>query len=170
MEKVKDLIKQINSGLTQVSASKKDEIKIMTAMLNDRDFKISFEEDGKPFEYCIANDMREMVGSIISDAVKLPALEAMKLAENYEFKKAEASTLVDLSKDFVNTYLQTGRKLPLGPSVSTHISLSKKEVPASTRRYPIKVGVNPDGTGRYDHMAANVKPYESIRVHVPHSK
>ena len=36
------------------------------------------------------------------------------LMDNYEFKNQEANAMIGLSKEFINTYLNTGRKLPLG--------------------------------------------------------
>lgn len=165
---VKGLIDEISTGLSQVSSSRKDEIRIMQAMLSDTDYAVSvYGKDGIESEYNPAADFRSMCASIISNAAKVPVAEANQLMDNYSVRKSEAASMVNISKEFVSTYLQTGRKLPLGPREKSDISLSLKKVEASTRLYPQKVGVNDDGSDRYSKTATTVPAHESIRVHAP---
>ena len=44
-ESVKDLVKEIKTGLSQTSSSRKDEIRVMKAMLNDPSYEV--DEYGK---------------------------------------------------------------------------------------------------------------------------
>lgn len=168
MEKVMELVSEIRQNITQVSPSQKDEVRVMRAMLNDREYKVDlYSKDGVVGQYCPAEDVRGMLTNVISSAAKIPQQEAEKLASVYEFKKSDAVTMIDLSKEFINTYVQTGRKLPLGARETSNVSLSRKHVDAGKRPFPKKIGVNADGTGRYDRGEAQVNAYDSVKVHAP---
>lgn len=165
---VKGLLDEISTGLSQVSSSRKDEVRIMQAMLSDPSYEVSiYGKDGVEGTYNPTNDFRSMCASIISNAAKVPTAEATQLMDGYAVRKGEASSMVNISKEFVNTFLQTGRKLPLGAREKSDISLSLKKVEASTRLYPQKVGVNDDGSDRYSKTSTTVPAHESIRVHAP---
>ena len=168
MENVKDLVLEIKSNLSQKSSSQKDELKVMKAMLNDRSYEVGvYGKEGQEGTVNPAKEARELVASVITAAAKIPTAEAEKLAEVHEFKKSEAANFVNISKEFVNTYLDTNRKLPLGGRQTSNVALIKKEVEACTRTYPKKVGVNEDGTARHEHVPVNVKAHTSIRVIAP---
>ena len=165
MEKINELLKEIKTNLSQTSSSQKDEVRVMKAMLNDKDYKVDiYGKDGKEGTYCPAEDAREMIASVISAAAKIPQAEAAKLADDYEFKKSEATSMINLSKEFVNTYLQTGRKPPLGGRAKSDVALSLKEVEEGVRTYPKKVGVDANGKPIYQKAEAKISAHESIRV------
>ena len=165
---VKDLVNEIKDNLDQVSSSRKDEVRVMQAMLSDPSYEVEiYTADGPTGTYNPTNDFRAMCSSIISNVAKIPANEASHLMENYDVRKAEASSMVSISKEFVNTYLQTGRKLPLGGREKSDVSLSIKKVNAGTRLYPVKVGVNDDGSDRYSKAPTTVPAHTSVRVHAP---
>ncbi len=168
MDKVTTLVKEIREGLSQTSSSQKDEVRVMRTMLNDREYKVDiYGKEGKVGQYCPAEDARAIAASIISSAAKIPAAEAVKLSESYEFSKNEAILMIDLSKEFVNTFLQTGRKLPLGGREKSNVSLAIKDVESTTRTYPKKVGVNNDGTPRFGKGEVQVNAHQSVRVFAP---
>lgn len=165
---VNGLLKEINSNLSQVSSSRKDETRIMQAMLSDPSYEVTiYGKDGAEGTYNPANDFRSMCASVISNAAKVPMAEATQLMNNYAVRKSEATSMVNISKEFVNTFLKTGRKLPLGAREMSDVSLSLKKVEASTRLYPQKVGVNDDGSDRYSKAPTTVPAHESVRVHAP---
>lgn len=165
---VKSLIEEISTNLSQVSSSRKDEIRVMQAMLSDTSYEVNvYNKDGVESTYAPAKDFKDMCSSVIANAAKIPMAEAEKLMENYDVRKGEATAMVNISKEFVNTFLQTGRKLPLGAREKSDVSLSLKKVEASTRLYPTKVGVNDDGSDRYTKAPTTVPAHEAIRVHAP---
>jgi hypothetical protein len=108
-----------------------------------------------------------MCSTIISTATKIPQAEADHIMESYEVKKTEATSMVNISKEFVNTFIHTGRKMPLGAREKSDVSLSLKTVEASTRLYPQKVGVSDDGSAVYSKTPATIPAHESVRVHAP---
>ena len=87
--------------------------------------------------------------------------------DGYTVRKTEAAAMVGISKEFVNTYLKTGRKLPLGAREKSDVSLSLKKVEATTRVYPQKIGVNDDGSDKFSKTPTKVPAHDSIRVHAP---
>lgn len=165
---VKNLLDEISTNLSQKSSSRKDEVRIMQAMLSDPSYEVSiYGKDGIEDTYNPANDFRGMCASVMSHAAKIPMAEANQLMDNYQVSKTEAGSMINLSKEFFNTFLKTGRKLPLGARETSDISLSLKKVEASTRLYPQKIGVNDDGSDRYSKTPTTVPAHESIRVHAP---
>ena len=168
MEKVKELLVEIKSGLSQTSSSQKDEVRVMKAMLNDRDYKVGvYGKEGMEGTYCPAEDARAMIGSVMSSAAKIPQAEAQKLADEYEFKKADAQSMIGISKEFVNTFMQTGRKLPLGGREKSNVALNMKTVDETTRAYPKKVGVDANGESMYQKATVKVPAHESAKVSAP---
>lgn len=165
MENVKSLIQEINQGLSQKSSSQKDELRVMRAMLNDREYEVSvYGKEGVEGTFCPAVEARNMIASVISSTTKIPAIEAEKLADSHEFKKNEAASMIGISKEFVNTYLQTGRKLPLGGRETSDVALLQKNVNDAVKYYPKRVGVNEDGTPIREQAPVNVKAHTSVRV------
>lgn len=167
-EKVTELVKEINTNLSQVGSSNKDEVRVMRAMLSDDSYVVDvYGRNGVESTFSPANEFRSMAASIISNAAKIPQAEAAKLMADYEVRKSEASAMVGISKEFVNTYLHTGRKLPLGGRAKSDVSLSLKQTAQSTRQYPLKVGVGEDGQPIYSKAPTTVAAHEGIRVHAP---
>ena len=77
MSTVMDLVKEINTTRTQESASAKDEIRVMQAMLNDKDFKVDvYDKNGVSGSYCPYEESRIMLSSIIKDTTKINSAEA----------------------------------------------------------------------------------------------
>ena len=154
-ERVTDLVKDIRTNLKQKSASQKDEVRVMRAMLNDKDFRIGeYTKEGKVGEYSPYEDSRKMVSTILSSAAKIPTAEAKEIANKYEFSKAEASTLINVSKEFINTYAHTGRKLPLGGREDMNVTIQLKEVPESVKQFP-KGGIGSSERGQVTIPAHN---------------
>ena len=165
---VKELLKEITSNLSQKSASRKDEVRIMQSMLSDTSYEVGvYGKDGLESTFNPAKEFQGMCASIMSHTAKIPVAEANQLMDGYQVSKSEASSMINVSKEFVNTFIQTGRKLPLGPRESSDISLSLKKVEKSTRLYPEKIGVNDDGTDKYSKTSTTIPAHDSIRVHAP---
>jgi hypothetical protein len=167
MENVKDLIKDIHDNLKQASASSKDEVKVMKAMLNDKDFTVDiYGKDGKVGEYNPSSEVRSAIGGIIASTTKITKTEAEGMIGNYEFKNSEAEAFVNLSKEYVNTYLDTGRKLSLGSRKESDISLLRKEEKEGYVSYPKKIGEK-DGVAIYDKGKTFVPAHKGIKVISP---
>ena len=164
---VRDLIKEISETRTQTSASSKDETRVMSAMLNDPTFKVDvYGRNGIEGQYCPYDDARSMVANIIKDTTKISAQEATDLASNYKFGKQESNVMIGLTKEFINTYIETGRKLPLGGRADSNISIAKKVKEARANTFPKKVGINDDGTDRYETVDQGIIPaHGSLKVY-----
>ena len=168
MEKVNELVNEIQQNVSQRISSHKDEVRVMQAMLSDPSYEVTmYNNNGPVGTYNPCKDFRGMCASIISNAAKVPSAEATSMVDNYNVRKAEAEAMVGISKEFVHTYLHTGRKLPLGGHEKSNISFSLKEVPETIRSCPHKVGVNDDGSSRYSRKPTTVKAHESVRTYAP---
>ena len=169
MDTVKQLIDEINKTRTQKSASIKDETRVMKAMLNDPDFKVDiYGKSGIEGSYCPYEESRTMIANIIKETTKISKPEATALADSYEFGNQEANIMIGISKEFINTYLETGRKLPLGGRKDSNISIIKKTKPAREGGFPVKSGVNSDGSDKYVKSNQDIIPaHGSLKVYSP---
>lgn len=164
-ETVKACIEDIQKNLTQKGSSKKDESRVMRAMLNDMNYKVGiFGKDGLESEYCPAEDYKNMCIEIVTDTTHISADEAIKLIQKRDASKIESDAMVRIGKEFILTYMQTNRKLPLGCREHSDVSFIRKEVPETTKSYPRKVGVNEDGTPRYSKVPTTVPAHDTIKV------
>ena len=165
MSSVLNIIQQIQTTRTQQSASSKDEVSVMRAMLNDTTYQVGiYGNNGVVGTYCPSEEARCMLAEQIHKTTKMPLQESTQLANEYEFGRHDAEVQVGLAKEFVNTYMETGRKLPLGVRATSDVSLLRKEIQACDRTYPKKVGINEDGTDRYEKATTPVPAHTSIRV------
>lgn len=134
-----DIIKDVKSNVTQCSSSKKDEITVMQAMMNDTNFSVDvYSKGGKVDEYYPSRELRKVVTNVVASTTHIPVKEATELVNAYEFTRVDAAAIVNMSKEFVNTYLQTGRKLPLGGRKNFDVELMWKNIEDRTTEIPIK--------------------------------
>jgi hypothetical protein len=134
--KVAELINDIQTNHKQVSASQKDEVRVMQAMLNDPTYEVGvYSTKGQIGVYNPAKDFRVMQTNIISSVTKISKDEASQLVEGYEVTKSDANTMINISKEFVNTYLDSGRKMSLGGREKSNFTLSVKTIPRTEKVY-----------------------------------
>lgn len=168
MDKVQDLVKEIKASITQTTASRKDEIQVAKAMLNDKEYQVGvYAKDGTVTQYNPSGAMRDFAATAMSKAAKIPAAEAKALMENHEFGKSEAENVVGFAKEFLNTYMHTGRKISLGGRENSDISFSLKQVPAGTRHFPMVKGIDEKGKKITEIGETYVPAYESAKVFAP---
>lgn len=173
MENAKKLIETIkaeNVERNRTAASQKDEIAVMRAMINDRDFKVQvYDKNGPTDQFINPSDNARIIGAnILVDTTKMSRAEANTLMDGYEFTNKDAESFVNISKEFVSNYMDTGRKLPLGKREKSDISFSRKIVEPCTKGTPIKVGVDANGNDVWETKTSYRPGHESIRVHAPH--
>lgn len=159
---VQELISDIKNNLSQKSSSNRDEVRVIRAMLNDRNFKVTTYSNNGTSEHCPAEDYRAMLSGVIASTTKISKAEADNLANSYEAKKSDAETMVQLSKDFINCSLRTGRKINLGGTEKSNISIQLKEIEEGVKRYPKK---NADGT--YTKAETRIPAHEGLKVTSP---
>lgn len=166
MSKTSQLLKEIKEGLSQVSSSQKDEVRVMQAMLNDREYVVGiYGKEGKKEDYCPAKEYRGMLANVIAGVTKIKKEEAVQMAERYELTKSDASVMVGVSKEFINTYLNSGRKLPLGGREKSNYELSIKENKECVKKYPKQVGTDASGKKVYESTPKKVPAHNSIKAH-----
>ena len=68
MSAVLNLVNEIKDNLSQVSSSNKDEVRVMQAMLNDKEYEVGiYTNAGLKETYNPAKDFRGMLSSIVSN-------------------------------------------------------------------------------------------------------
>ena len=122
----------------QKSSSRVDETRVMRTMLNDPDFNVSIYDKNKGYvgKRCPREEACRFVATVSSNITGLDMKSALEAANNYEFTKKDATFLIENSRDFTQTYLSTGRKLPIVQSETSeaaifirHIDEKQKSVP-----------------------------------------
>ena len=169
MEKLIGVIEEIKEGHKQESASQKDEVKVMRAMLNDKEYSVDvYGNSGIVGSFSPAEQAREVISSAIASTTKISQAEAEQLANGYEFSKKDAVNMINISKEFISVYTKTGRKLPLGGRKESNISLCGKRVEESVKSYPFKVGEDANGKAIVEiRKTGTIPAYDSIRVVSP---
>lgn len=143
---VRGLVTEIRENLSQKSVSLKDETRVMKEMLNDMNYNVvTYDNNGPSGTICPAQEARALATSILSNAADIPKAEAQSLADNYEFSKNDAQRFIGIGKEFVNTYLGTGRKMSFGGRENSEIAIIGVDVAETEKRYPQK-RLNADGT------------------------
>ena len=146
----------------------KHETAVMTAMMNDGTYQVStYAGGGYQGIYCPAASFRRVVSNALSASTGMTRLEADSLLAKHEFTSQDAREMVNFSKEFVLSYLKTGRKLPLGGRDNSNISLKIKEVPAGFVTYPVKIGEDQHGHPICESKETFVGQYETIKVYGP---
>lgn len=165
---VASTIEEIRGNVKQCSASIRDEVTVMQALMNDRDYGVEvYNKNGSVETYYPGQEFRGMVSDIISGTTKINQAESSALVDKFEFKRAQARVMVDMSKQFIHSYLETGRKLKLGGREDSNVSLMKKTFEPGSRRYPAKVGTDPSGHSVMGVKEIWVDRYSGIKASSP---
>lgn len=163
---VKELISNIASNSTQVTSNAKDEIKVAQAMLNDPTYVVDiYSKDGVCDHYSPYEDTREMISDILESTTKMSEEEAKEKSNNYKFDRSTASSMVNFSKEFVNTYLQTGRKLPLGAREKSNVALLRQIKEEKKSTFPTPTGIDAGGNRTYTISTSVTPEYETVKVY-----
>lgn len=167
-QSILEAIEGIKANVKQRSASSKDEVTVMQALMNDRDYEVEiYKKNGKNETFAPGREFRGMVSDVISSAAKINHEEAERLVDNYEFKRNQAQVMVDINKEYILSYLDTGRKYKLGGRADSNVSLIKKEFEPGMRRYPARVGVNQTGEPIMGASEIWVDAYSGIKASSP---
>lgn len=147
------LIKDIVEKTSQVAVNKTDEVAVMQSMLNDKEFNVAVFDRKKG--YIGSRSPREEAIQLTVDTLSgitgMSTAEARTLADNYEYTKRDAAHFINIGKDFIGTYLQSGRKTTLisEPRVEATVSLKyieehDKSVPDRDNPGSVKVVKTPE--------------------------
>ena len=130
MAEIKEVTKK------QKAVSKVDEIKVMRTMLNDPDYSISIYDKTKGLvgTRCPREEAVAFIASVSSSITGLDSNSAKEIAKDYEFTKKDAIFLIENSKDFIGTYLETGRKLPIVQNETSQAALIMKHVESKDKK------------------------------------
>ena len=163
---VKSVVSSIKKDLRQSSSSSKDEVTVMMAMMNDKTYKVDeLGKDGQVVStYCPAEVAQDLAATIIKSATKVSAAEADELAKNHTFGRKEATAMVTMSKEFVNTYLDCGRKIKFGNREGKSLVLSQKDKEASNCTFPKRTGYDESGKPIYQLASTEIAAYKEVKA------
>lgn len=139
----------------QKSQNKTDEIIVAQTLLNDPDFQIGVYDKNKGLigTRNVHNEAVTFITNVTSEITGLDKKSTEDLVKNYTFTKRDAQFLINTSKDFVQTYLQTGRKFNLVQSADSEANIVLKPAPAREKVVPTKDGTKLVSTCAYNKVA-----------------
>lgn len=148
--------------------SQKNELSVMVAMMNDPSYQVDvYSAGGYQGIYCPAQSIRRVISNSMAAMTGMSRMETDGLVARHEFNNHDAKEMLSFTKEFVHTYLKTGRKLPLGGREMSNVSLKLKQVPAGFVSYPVKVGEDSEGHAICESKNAYVGSYETVKVYGP---
>lgn len=136
---MEELMKEIHEATKkQRSANKTDEVNVMRTMLNDADFSVAVYDRSKGYigQRSPREESRKFIANITSSLTGIEYKNATELANEYEFSKKDASFLIENGKDFISTYLTTGRKLPLIQTEDSEAALLLRHIDSKEKQVP----------------------------------
>lgn len=131
--KVNEVIKKYEEAAASSRANKGAEIEVMQAMLNDKEFVVNVYQSGSGEPTSTVNPRANAVqlASSIIQSTGISKDESQSLAENIEFDKKSAEAVVNISKDFLATYLPIGKKFEIAGE-KLNVGLTFKHVEEKT--------------------------------------
>lgn len=142
-ESMENLISEIREiTKKQQAISRVDEVRVMRTMLNDPNFTVSIYERNKGIvgTRCPREEATTFVGNVSSAITGLENKAAQELANQYEFTKRDAVFLLDNSRDFIQTYLSTGRKLPIIQAEDSEATIQYRTIQSREKSVPTNDG------------------------------
>ena len=91
----------------------------------------------------------------------MSTVEALAISEDYQFTKRDATRFINLGKDFIGTYLQTGRKMQLISEPRGEVTLDLRYAEGGVRKVPDR-----DNPGQTKEVSVG----DSIKLHVPNKR
>jgi hypothetical protein len=163
---VQETIDKIKSDKNiYTTSSQKDEVSVMRAMLNDDTYHIDlYNNKGCDRLYNMALETKDMISKVVSSQCNISLDQAKRMVNGYEFDNEDAKTMISASKNFVTTYLKTGRKLAFDATRDTEIALSQKHVPEHTVFHPVKIN-HSDGSSETVIRETKVGAYEQVKAY-----
>lgn len=132
MEEIREITKH------QKAVSKADEVRVMTAMLNDPEFTITVYDKNKGAvgSRCPREEAVKFLSNTASSITGIDQDSAYELASNYEFTKKDASFLIENGRDFTRTYLSTGRKFNIVQSEDAEAAIFYRPIASKEKITP----------------------------------
>ena len=135
------LMKQIQEVTArQKSQNKGDEVAVAQALLNDPDFKVGIYDKNKGLigTRNVHEEAVSFIASVSSEITGLDRKTSEELASKYTFTKKDANFIINTTRDFIQTYLNTGRKFNLVQSENSEANIFLKPTPPKEKLVPTK--------------------------------
>lgn len=156
VQSMTELMKQIQEiTVKQKSQNKGDEVAVAQALLNDPDFQVGIYDKNKGLigTRNVHEEAVKFIANVSSEITGLDKKTAEELANKYTFTKKDANFIINTSKDYIQTYLKTGRKFNLVQTEDAEANIFLKATPAKEKLIPTKDGTKLVKTGAYQKVA-----------------
>lgn len=136
-----ELISQIQEiTAKQKSQSISDQIRVQQMLLNDKEYEVGIYDRnrGRIGSRNVHHEAVNFVADISSAITGLDRQSAQEAAEGYTFTKKDASFFVNMTHDYLQTMLQTGRKVPIVQTEDSEASILYRAVESREKKVPGK--------------------------------
>lgn len=136
MTELMDQIQQIT--IKQKSQSISDELRVQQMLLNDPNYEVGIYDrnKGRIGSRNVHTEAVNFIADVSSAITGLERKAAQDCAEKYHFTKKDANFFRNMSRDFIQTYLQTGRKLNIVQAEDSESSIFYRSVEAREKVVP----------------------------------
>ena len=156
VQSMQELMKQIQEiTVKQKSQNKGDEVAVAQALLNDPDFQVGIYDKNKGLigTRNVHEEAVKFITNVTSEITGLEKKTTEDLASKYTFTKKDANFIINTSRDFIQTYLKTGRKLNIVQAEDAEANIFLRPTVAKEKLIPTKEGTKLVKTGAYQKVA-----------------
>lgn len=163
MNELIDQIKEVTKK--QKSQSVSDQLRVQQMLLNDPTYEVSIydKNKGRVGSRNVHNEAVNFIADTTSAITGISKKEALECAEGYKFTKKDASFFLNMSHDFTQVYLQTGRKMNLVQTEDSEASVFYRPVEAKEKIVPGKNGSRPTVISAYQKVVVRSKAPKYIK-------
>ena len=157
---VNELIEQIKEVTAhQKAQSLVDEVRMMRMQLNDPTFRVSIydRKKGRIGDRCPREEAVKFIANTTAELTGLELSTATELADKYEFSKKDATFFLNMQRDFLTTYLKTGRKINVVQSEDCEASLFLRPTSSREKLVPGKDGNSTTVVPAYNKLISRSK-------------
>ena len=157
MNELIDQIKQVT--MKQKSQSISDQLRVQQMLLNDPDYEVSVydKNKGRIGSRNVHTEAVNFVAEVTSSITGVEKKEAQDLASKYRFTKKDANFFLNMNRDFMQTYLQTGRKINIVQTEDSEASIFYRPVEAREKIVPGRNGSKPTVISGYQKVVVKSK-------------
>jgi hypothetical protein len=137
-----ELIDQIKQNTKNKSQSISDQLRVQQMLLNDPDYEISIydKNKGRIGSRNVHTEAVNFISDISSAITGVDKKEAFECASKYKFTKKDANFFYNMNRDFMQTYLQTGRKINIVQTENSEASIFYRPVASREKIVPGRNG------------------------------
>jgi hypothetical protein len=142
-ETMEELISEIRKiTKNQKAQSISDQVRVQQMLLNDPNYEVSIydKSKGRIGSRNVHDEAIRFIADTTAAITGLDKQSARECAKSYKFTKKDANFFLNMTHDFMQTYLDTGRKLNIIQTEDSEASIFYRQIGVREKVIPSKNG------------------------------